>query len=147
MEIIFLTPAVIITGTIAGCVFGAIWYTVLFGKAYMYGLGVTKETLPKRSKKYMMTTNVYSLLAHGGIASTLAVMFDLLQVAELSTAIYMGLFLTFGFIVTTKFVDLTYTVHGAHYEKRPQVNFLVGAGYYICTVMVMSVAMVLAAQG
>ncbi len=138
----FFTSTTIAIGTLAGFVFGALWYTVLFGKAYMYGLGVTKETLPKRSTKYMMQINLYSLLAHGGIAMTLAALFDLLQVTTLNTALYVTLFVTFGFIVTTKFMDLAYTVHGAHYEKRPQVNFLVGAGYYICTTLIMALAMV-----
>jgi hypothetical protein len=138
---LFFTPSVISAGAVAGFLVGSIWYTVLFGRAYMYGVGMTKETLPKRSVRYMVQIMLYSFIAHIGIASTIAVVLDLLAIETLSVALYMTLFLTFGFIVTTKFMDLIYTVHGAHYEKRPQVNFLVHTGYYLCMTLVMTLAM------
>jgi hypothetical protein len=137
---IFFTPSVIFIGTVAGFMFGALWYGLLFSKAYMFGQGVTKDTAPKRPKKYILQLNVYSLLAHGGIATTFAALFDILQIQDMKTALYMTLFVTFGLIVTVKFLDLIYTAHGTHYEKRPQVQFLVGSGYYICMTLVMTVA-------
>ena len=138
---IFFSPLVISAGAVAGFLVGSLWYTALFGRAYLYGIGMTKATLPKRSTKYMVQIMAYSLFAHAGIAATIAAMLDVLVVSSLSVALYMTLLLTFGFIVTTKFIDLAYTVPAAHYEKRPQVNFLVHSGYYICMTLVMTVVM------
>ena len=142
----FFTPEVVLITTSIGFGFGALWYSpLLFVNAWLKGIGMTKEHLPKRSKKYMATTMTYAFIAHGAMAMTLAVVFDIVQINSLKTAISLGLLLGFGFIVTTRFIDMVYTVSGSHYEIRPQLNFLVSAGYYASLVAVMSAVMFLVA--
>lgn len=132
--------------SIMGFLVGALWYSpFLFMNAWLVGEGITKAQIPKRSKVYMMQINVYSLLSHGAIASVLALMFDLLQVSSLMAAISVGLLLCFGFIVTTRYIDMIYTVKSSHLSKETQVKFLVSSGYYITVTAVMSAILFLLA--
>ena len=144
---LFFTPLSIFIATCAGFFVGALWYSpVLFMKAWMKGEGITKEHLPKRSKLYLFQVNLYSFVAHGAIASVLAVIFELLAIPSLFAAGSLGLLLSFGFIVTTRFVDMIYTTSGNHYEAKSQIRFLVSSGYYLTTVLVMSTVLFLIAH-
>lgn len=105
---------------------------------WLQGKGITKDALPKRSRVYLVQTNVYSFIAHLCIALTLSVIFTLLSVNDAKTAVTLGVLLAFGFIVSSRFVDMLYTVDGVHYDKKNQSLFLVTSGYYIVTVAVMS---------
>lgn len=128
----FFTPLTICIATFTGFVFGFLWYSpVLFMKAWMRGEGITKETAPKRSPKELFVINIYSLIAHGAITLTLAIIYEVLAVTSLKVALALGLLITFGFIVTTRFIDMVYTVHGRHYDARAQIKFLVSSGYYL----------------
>jgi uncharacterized membrane protein YagU involved in acid resistance len=96
----FFTPSVIFIATVAAFIVGALWYSpLLFMRAWLRGEGITKEQLPKRTTAYMIQINLYSLIAHGAIASVLAVIFNVLSVASLKVAISLGLLLAFGFVV------------------------------------------------
>lgn len=135
----YLTSTTIVLATITGFLFGAIWYSpILFMNAWLLGQGVTKKELPKRSKIYMLQINLYSFIAHGAIASVLALMFELLQVATLKVSISLGVLLAIGFIVTTHYIDMLYTIEGTHWNRKSQVKFLVNSGYYICVTAIMS---------
>lgn len=139
---LFFTPMHVFLATLAGFMVGMAWFSpMLFTKAWMKGEGVTKDQLPKRSTLYTVQTHLYSFVAHGAMASVLAVIFDVLAVSSLKLAIVLGLLITFGFIVTTKFIDMVYVVHGKHYEARYQMRFLVSVGYYLVTVSVMSIVL------
>ena len=141
---LFFTPEVIFITTVVGFAFGGLWYSkMLFMKSWLKGIGMTEDHLPKRSKKYMTTTMAYAFIAHGVIASTLALMFEVLAIDTLKNAVSLGLLFGFGFIVTTRFIDMVYTVSGSHYEMRPQLNFLVSAGYYASLLALMSAVMFL----
>ncbi len=142
----FFTPEVILITTIVGFGFGALWYSpILFIKAWMKGLGITKDNMPYRSSKYKFQIYSYSFVAHGAMATTLSVIFELVQVDTLKSALSLGLLLGIGFIVTTRFIDMVYTVSGSHYEMRPQLNFLVSGGYYASLMAIMSATMFLVA--
>lgn len=138
----FFTFETISIAAIAGFIVGAVWYSpFLFLKAWLKGEGITKENLPKRSTKYMVQINIYSLISHGVIASVLALMFDLLQVMDLGIAISLGALLCIGFIVSTRYIDMIYTVKGEHWSKEAQVKFLVSSGYYLVVSIVMSIVL------
>ncbi len=140
----FFTPLSIFVATCASFVVGAIWYSpLLFINAWMKGEGVTKNQLPKRSKSYMARIQLYSFIAHGAMASVLAVIFDLLRISSLRVAVSLGLLLALGFIITTRFIDMVYTIHGNHYDAKSQIKFLVSSGYYVVVVVVMSTALFL----
>jgi len=132
--------------SVAGFVFGALWYSpILFMHAWLYGEGTTKAETPKRSKLYLLQTNLYSLVAHGAVASVLALLFDLLEVPSLKVAVSLGLLVSIGFIVTTRYIDMLYTVHENHWSRRSQVKFLVSSGYYMVLISIMSSVLFLAA--
>ena len=136
---LFFTPLHILITTCVGFFVGFIWYSpFLFLKAWLQGEGLTINQVPKHSRMYMIQVNLYSLVAHGAIASILAILFDLLLVSSLKLAVSLGLLLTFGFIVTTRFIDMIYTTKGKHYEMPSQVKFIVSSGYYLLVIAVMS---------
>lgn len=136
---LFFTPLHVLCATIVGFLVGALWFSpLLFMKAWLKGEGVTKDQIPKRTTAYMIQINLYSLIAHGAIASVLAVIFDVLTIKSLILAVTIGLLITFGFVVTTQFITMVYTPRGKHYEMQSQIKFLVGAGYYLVVVAVMS---------
>lgn len=138
----FFTPSVIFIATVAAFIVGALWYSpLLFMKAWLRGEGITKEQLPKRTTAYMVQINLYSFIAHGAIASVLAVIFNVLSVTSLKVAISLGLLLAFGFVVAPRFIDMIYTTQGKHYDAKSQIKFLVAAGYYLTIVTVMSVVL------
>ena len=135
----FFTPTIILIATVSGFVFGALWYSpLLFMKAWLMGEGITKNERPKRSKLYLAQINLYSFIAHGAIASVLALIFDLLQIASLKVAVSLGVLLALGLIVTTHYIDMLYTVDGVHWNRKSQIKFLVNSGYYICVVGIIS---------
>ncbi len=143
----FFTPFSIFVTTVSGFLVGAVWFSpILFMKAWLRGEGLTKEHVPRRTTTYMFQINFYSFIAHGAMASVLAVLFDVLAVNSLTLALTLGLLITFGFIVTSKFIDMVYTPKGRHYDSQSQIKFLVHAGYYLAVVAVMSVVLFLVAH-
>ena len=141
---LFFTPITIILATCAGFAVGFVWYSpFLFMNAWLKGEGLTKSSIPKRSSEYMLRVQVYSLIAHGAIASVLALVYDLLSVATLKVAVSLALLLALGFVVTTRFVDMVYTTKGVHYDMQSQVKFLVSSGYYLLTFLVMGAVLFL----
>lgn len=134
----FFTQQSVILTTLVVMIFGFLWYSVLFNKAWLIGEGFTKKEISKRSKAYMLQINLYSMLAHGALVSVLALMFDILQVSSLKVAVSLGLLFAFGFIVITHFIDMIYTVRGEYSRKENQIKFLVSSGYYLCMVALAS---------
>lgn len=136
---LFFTPTAIFIATCIGFLMGAIFYSpLLFKKAWLKGEGATHANLPKRTLAYLLQVNCYSLVAHGCIASVLAILFDLLQITTAKTAVILGLLLTLGFVVTTRFIDMVYTPEGKHWEMKTQLKFLVTSGYYLTVIGLMS---------
>ncbi len=145
---LFFTPVNVFLATLAGFLVGMIWFSpFLFMKAWLKGEGVTKDQIPKRSTMYMVQINAYSFIAHGAMAAVLAVIFDVLAVNSLTLAVVLGLLLTFGFVVTTRFIDMVYTLKGKHYDSQSQVKFLVQVGYYLAVTIVMSTVLFLVTHG
>jgi uncharacterized membrane protein (DUF485 family) len=141
---LFLTPLPVFLATCAGFLFGGLWYSpILFLKSWQKVQGVTKDTMPKRSKRYIFQTNSYSFVAHGCIVAVLAVVFDLIEVPTLKAAVAVGAILAIGFVVTSRYIDMVYTMDGTHWERRSQVRFLISAGYYLGTIIVMSAVLFL----
>lgn len=135
----FFTPSTILIAAVFGFLLGSIWYSpYMFMKAWLMGQGITPKELPKRGILYMIQINVYSFIAHTALASVLALMFDLLQINSLKVAVSLGLLLTFGFIVTTHFIDMIYSVRGEHWRRENQVKFLVVSGYYLSMTAIVS---------
>lgn len=145
---LFFTPMHIFLATVAGFAVGMVWFSpILFMNAWLRGEGITKEQVPKRSTLYLAQTHAYSFIAHGAMATVFAVLFDVLAVSSLKLAVVIGLLLIFGFVVTTKFIEMVYVVHGKHYESRHQVRFLVNVGYYLVVSIVMTSVLFVTTHG
>ena len=141
---LFFTPLPIISATIASFIFGALWYSpLLFRGPWLKVNHLTEGTIPKRPFPYMISVHVYSLVAHGCIAAVLALIFDLVDVRTFKVALSLGGLLALGFIVATKYIDMLFTLDGTHWERRSQIKFLIGAGYYVCTVLLMTGVLIL----
>lgn len=144
---LFFTPLPIFLAALSAFIVGFLYYApFLFQKPWMKGEGVTKADMPKRSTLYMVRINVYSLIAHGCIAAVIAFMFDVVEVDAMALALSLGLLMTLGFIVSTRFIDMLYTTKGADYEVKNQIKFLVSAGYYITVSLVISAVLFLVAK-
>jgi hypothetical protein len=139
MDYITVSYGVISVSALVGFLFGALWYSpLLFLDAWLFGEGFTRASVPKRSLRYRIQVSLYSFIAHIAIAGLLALLFDLLQVGSLKAAVSLGALLALGFIVTVKYIDMLYTLHGEHWNRRAQVKFLVASGYYVLVIMLMS---------
>lgn len=135
----FLTPQGIIGATVAAFIFGSIYYSpFMFLNVWLKINNITKSGLPKRSKGYMIGVRLYSFLAHGAMAAVVALIFDVAGVTTLKMASSIGALLALGFIVTTRYIDMLYTLDDTHYSKRSQIKFLLNAGYYVLTVLIIS---------
>jgi hypothetical protein len=136
---LFLTPENIIITTLAAFIIGGLWYSpVLFLKAWLKGEGLPPNHKQNLGTFYQAQVQFYSLVAHGLMVTVLALLFDTIGVQSLKLALSIGLLVTFGFIVTTKFIELIYNPHGKHYEKKSQIRFLVHSGYYLTVMGVIS---------
>ncbi len=125
--------------TLFGFMFGAIWYSPkVFLHAWLMGNKMTKDEVPKRSALYTAQINVYSFLAHGCMATVLALLFEIIQVSSYKVAVSLGLLIALGFVVTVQFIEMVYAPKGVHYEKSSQIKFLVASGYYLGTIAIMS---------
>ena len=137
---LFFTPLPIALATVGAFLVGFLYYApFLFQKLWLRGEGATKATVPKRSTTYLIRTNLYSLIAHGCIAAVTAFVFDLVEVNTLQIAVSLGVLMSLGFIVSTRFIDMVYTIQGSDYEAKNQIKFLVSSGYYITTMATISV--------
>jgi hypothetical protein len=135
----FFTPLTIFIATCAGFLVGFLWYSpFLFAQAWMKGERITASSLPKRSKREMIAISIYSFIAHGALTATLALVLEILPPLTYKVTMSVALLLVFGFIVTTKFIDMIYTPHGKHYDLPSQIKFLVSAGYYLFVVTIIT---------
>lgn len=135
----FLTTQGIIGATVAAFIFGSIYYSpLMFLNVWLKINNVTKTALPKRSKGYMVGVQLYSFLAHGAMVAVTALIFEVAGVTTLKMASSIGALLALGFIVTTRYIDMLYTLDDTHYSKRSQIKFLLNAGYYVLTVLIIS---------
>jgi Protein of unknown function (DUF1761) len=143
METFFTLHAIIIAA-VCGYIFGALYYSpFLFLKPWLQSQGFSLSTIPKRSNRYIVQINVYSFIAHGCMAAVLALMFDLLGVDTTKAAVSVAAILGIGFVMSTKYIDMLYTLEGNHWDMKSQLKFLISAGYYVLMLIVMAVSLVL----
>lgn len=135
----YITFTGILSATLAAFILGALWYSPpLFMNLWLKGKGITAETLPKRSKRYIGVTMFYAFIAHACIATVLAVVLEITQPETMKVALSLSALLAVGFMVSTRFIDMVYTVDGKHYDVKNQINFAVNSLYYIAIVPLMA---------
>jgi hypothetical protein len=138
--ITFFTPEAVVLAASASFLTGFLWYSrFLFFKTWMKGEGISEDTLPKRTVYETLIISSYVFIAHCAIASVLAIMFELLAITSLAIALVLALLFVFGFIVTSRFIDMVYTPQEKYYGVQSQIKFLLGSGYYLGSIAVMTV--------
>lgn len=118
---------IVLLSAIASMVFGGIWYSLLFGKAWAQGLGKTKEQLG--NPWVGMIVMFLSLLV---MATGLSLLMIFLDVQLVSGGLKLGILIGLGFVAAAM---LTNNV----YEGRSIKLFMINAGYQAGSIILMSV--------
>ncbi len=137
-----LNPVGILAAAIAGYAIGAFWYSpILFMKPWLDGLGKREEEAKKpqeyKTKRYMWSLMVYTFVITVVIAFMLELFINLTGATTLLEILQISMLLAFGFIVTTKFTDMLYTLDRPFWSIKAQKLFFVTAGYYVTTFLAM----------
>jgi hypothetical protein len=86
----------------------------------------------------MFAISAYSFIAHGALTTVLALVLEIFPASSYKVTLSLSLLIVFGFIITTKFIDMIYTPHGKHYDLPSQIKFLVSIGYYLFVVTIIT---------
>lgn len=112
----------LLAGLVAFAV-GALWYTVLFGKAWMKAVGLDEETIQKGSP---ITPMIVTLLVE--IAVALVVSFILIH---LDLDIYIG-----GLLIAV--AAILSAIKNYVFEMKPFKLILINESYKLVTIMIMT---------
>lgn len=112
----------LIAGLVAFAV-GALWYSVLFGKAWMKAVGMTEETVQKGSP---VTPMIVTLIAEMAVA--VLVSFVLIH---LDLDIYLG-----GLLVAS--IAILSAIKNYMFEMKPFKLILINESYKLVTIMIMT---------
>lgn len=118
----------VLVAAVAYFAIGAVWYTALFGKAWMTAAGVTEEQARTPRPMVFVGTFMAYLLA----ALTLAAIARSTGATSLGHGIVLGLFVGVGVVAAMMWV-------GDAYERRPANLFLINGGNALLGFLVMSV--------
>ncbi len=138
-----LNPVGILVAAIVGYVIGMAWYSpLLFMKPWLAGLGKTQGEFSKpqehKTKKYMLSLMAYTFVITVVVAFMLDLFVNLTGATTFLEILQISMLLAFGFIVTTKFTDMLYTVDKPFWGIQAQKLFFVNAGYYIAMFLAMA---------
>lgn len=124
----------VVLAALASFMFGGVWFTVLFGKAYIRALG--KENAPKEKLApiFIVGPFVCGLIT----AITSAVLMYALNIKSMGDALLFGAIVGFGYLVST-------TVNVAINPNMPRPLFygLISGGYFFIASLMVSVILVL----
>ena len=124
----------VLVAAVAYFALGAIWYGPLFSKAWIRGHGInTSDPDMKKGVAGIMTFSFLILIL---ICTALAIVLEVGQVHGAVQAIKWGLFLGFGFAVTT--TSMTYV-----YLKKPISTHLIDGLYHVIGLTIASLILVL----
>jgi len=137
---IISNPWGVLLAAVVAFIIGSVWYSpLLFSKAWLDGFGKTPDDLMSNKNMLKMKRIMfYSFITMIATAFVLSVFIEVAGVTTLLGAVQVGLLLCFGFIVTTRFSDMIYTIGDPHWTKRPQELFFVNVGYSILQFAAMS---------
>jgi len=120
----------ILAATIIGMFLGALWYSpILFGNAWMTCIGKTTETIGKPTMP-MIGSIIASLLTAFGVS----LLFSIIGVTDLSTAVSVGVILGLLIIFPALLSDNLFCGWG-------NKLLLIQSGYRAISVLLMSLAM------
>lgn len=131
---------IVLTASVLGFIAGSVWYSPkLFMKAWLFSHDKDENSLmgtPKNMKSVML----YSFLSIMALSFTVLSMFNIVDGLPKDFYSYFGfgMLLCFGFVITTKFTEMIYSLNGPHYGKKSQMLFLIDSGYYVVLFTIIS---------
>lgn len=118
----------IIVAAIVYFVIGAVWYSLLFGKAWMENVGRTKEQLMSGSK----IVYLYTVIAEFGICFVVAFVIWILGTPNCISAIKVGAFFSIGLTATIIAINNWYG------QRSLKLTFI-DSGYHIVGIITASI--------
>lgn len=118
---------IVLVSAVVSLIFGFVWYTAFFGKAWNQCLGKTKEQLG--NPWVGMVVMFMSLLT---MAVSLSLLMIFLPVMHVTGGLKLGILVGVGFVALAMLVNDVY-------EKRPMKLFFINAGYQVLSIVLMSV--------
>lgn len=138
----FLTPLSILAAGLAAFLFGWLWYSpFLFMDWWLEGMGVKKENIPDRHKNYKIKAMLYVFTVAVSMTAVLAVILEISQVATLTQAVSLSLFIALGIIGLKNFSEMVYTMPETYWSKKAQKRFFVDTGFYVCMFVIATLVM------
>lgn len=112
----------LLAGLVAFAV-GALWYSVLFGKAWMKAVGITEETVQKTSPVTPMIVTLVVEMVVAVLVSFVLIHLDL--------DIYLGGLLVAGIAILS-------AIKNYMFEMKPFKLILINESYKLVTIMIMT---------
>lgn len=133
-----INPFGIVIASVIGYAFCALWYSpYMFERVWLEGLDISSKDLEK-SKGYLAVATTYSLIIILLTTFTLSIFITLSQTETLLSKIQISTLLAVGFIVTTKFNDMLFSVREPFWSMRAQKLFFVESAYYVALFIIIT---------
>lgn len=128
----------ILAAAIVAVALGFLWYSpVLFGTKWMKLMGMTAESMNSQKGSKNMTV-VFALQALGALAQAfvLAYVAVVFGVVDVASAVQLGFWMWLGFVAPTQLGIVLW-------DKKPWALFYITAGYYLVSLILMSLVLAL----
>ena len=126
----------VLVSAVAAMAIGAVWYGPLFGKEWARGMGLSPQGLQEAMKR--SGAKSYSVMAVGAflmafiLDHTIAYGSMYLGISGIAAGLIFGFASWLGFIAPA-------TINSVIWENKPVRFWLITSGYYLVTILVMSV--------
>ena len=118
----------VVVAVIAAQIIGFVWYTPLFGEAWMRGLGKTRDEVSQVDIKTPLTVGVVASIL---TAIALALVLSMHEAPDLGVGIAVGLVVAVGIMAA-------HSVSGGLWEGRNSTVTGINVGYHIVNLTVMA---------
>ena len=126
----------VLVAAVVGFLIGAIWYSVLFGKAWTRLSGFTQADMEKAKKKGMAKSYLAMFIATIVMAYVLAHVVAFAQAATFADALMAGFWTWLGFIATVLLGTVLW-------EGKPVKLYLINVSHYLVVLLVMASILVM----
>ena len=120
----------VLVSAVAGFVIGMLWYSVLFGKAWMKLSGMDKKKIEKERKKGMAKSYAAGFAVLVVMAFVLAHFVDMAEAATVLEGAQAGFWAWLGFVATIM-------LNKVLWEGKPFKLYLLDAAHYLVVLLAM----------
>ncbi len=121
----------VFVAAIISMVIGSLWYSVLFGKAWMKLSGFTDKKMKEAKSKGMTTQYVFQFIASLVTAYVLALLTNYFQAITFADGMMLGFWMWLGFAVPIM-------LNGVLWEGQPFKLYLIKVTHLLVTLLVMA---------